>query len=239
MQDLLLQVLATEGKTVLLITHSVDEAIYLSSRIVVVTARPARVRTIIDVPFGYPRDRVGARGPALRRAARRRSATLVMEEYAGAGPAGRAAPPIDRPQTTTRAPLHQETTMTLRRRTLLQAARRRRRHRRRRRRAFAQAAHQAARRLPAHAGRRRPDLARPAVGRVDQARPRPRADPVHDRPRAVPGDDRRQPRRAVDRRRRLQLPGARPGQGLPAQQHRVRDRAALGARRRRSSRSPT
>src|SRR5205085_8585948 len=56
MQDLLLQVLATEGKTVLLVTHSVDEAIYLSSRIVVVTARPARVRTIIDVPFGYPRD---------------------------------------------------------------------------------------------------------------------------------------------------------------------------------------
>ena len=56
MQDLLLQVLATEGKTVLLITHSVDEAIYLSSRIVVVTARPAKVRTVIDVPFGYPRD---------------------------------------------------------------------------------------------------------------------------------------------------------------------------------------
>jgi NitT/TauT family transport system ATP-binding protein len=52
MQDLLLQVLASEGKTVLLVTHSVDEAIYLSSRIVVVTARPARVRTIIDVPFG-------------------------------------------------------------------------------------------------------------------------------------------------------------------------------------------
>ena len=35
---------ATEGKTVMLITHSVDEAIYLSSRIVVVTARPARMR---------------------------------------------------------------------------------------------------------------------------------------------------------------------------------------------------
>ena len=56
MQDLLLQVLASEGKTVLLVTHSVDEAIYLSSRIVVVTARPARVRTIIDVPFSYPRQ---------------------------------------------------------------------------------------------------------------------------------------------------------------------------------------
>jgi NitT/TauT family transport system ATP-binding protein len=80
MQDLLLHVLATEGKTVLLITHSVDEAIYLSSRIVVVTARPARVRTIIDVPFAYPRQEAiheDHRFAALRAQIR----TLVMEEY--------------------------------------------------------------------------------------------------------------------------------------------------------------
>jgi NitT/TauT family transport system ATP-binding protein len=56
MQNLLLRVLATEGKTVMLITHSVEEAIYLASRIVVVTARPARIKAIIDVPFPYPRD---------------------------------------------------------------------------------------------------------------------------------------------------------------------------------------
>jgi NitT/TauT family transport system ATP-binding protein len=56
MQNLLLNVLATEGKTVMLITHSVEEAIYLASRIVVVTARPARIKAIIGVPFGYPRD---------------------------------------------------------------------------------------------------------------------------------------------------------------------------------------
>ncbi len=56
MQNLLLRVLATEGKTVMLITHSVEEAIYLASRIVVVTARPARIKEIIEVPFGYPRD---------------------------------------------------------------------------------------------------------------------------------------------------------------------------------------
>src|SRR6185437_7100907 len=55
MQNLLLKVLETEGKTVMLITHSVDEAIYLASRIVVVTARPARIREIIEVPFPYPR----------------------------------------------------------------------------------------------------------------------------------------------------------------------------------------
>ncbi len=80
MQDLLLEVLQTEGKTVLLITHSVDEAIYLSSRIVVVTARPARVRTVIEVPFGYPRTEKVHEDPrfAMLRAHVR---ALVMEEY--------------------------------------------------------------------------------------------------------------------------------------------------------------
>jgi NitT/TauT family transport system ATP-binding protein len=56
MQDLLLEVLATEGKTVMLITHSVEEAIYLASRIVVMSARPTRIREEITVPFPYPRS---------------------------------------------------------------------------------------------------------------------------------------------------------------------------------------
>jgi NitT/TauT family transport system ATP-binding protein len=56
MQDLLLEVLQTEGKTVMLITHSVEEAVYMSNRIIVMTARPTRIREIIDVPFGYPRE---------------------------------------------------------------------------------------------------------------------------------------------------------------------------------------
>ena len=81
MQDLLLQVLAAEGKTVLLITHSVDEAIYLSSRIVVVTARPARVRTVIDVPFGYPRDESVHEDPRFA-TLRAQIRALVMQEYA-------------------------------------------------------------------------------------------------------------------------------------------------------------
>ncbi len=80
MQDLLLQVLAAEGKTVLLITHSVDEAIYLSSRIVVVTARPAKVRTVIDVPFDYPRDERVHEDPRFAQL-RAEIRTLVMEEY--------------------------------------------------------------------------------------------------------------------------------------------------------------
>ncbi len=81
MQDLLLDVLTTERKTVMLITHSVEEAVYLSSRIVVVTARPARIRTIIDVPFGYPRAENVHEDPRFA-ALRAEIRELVMEEYA-------------------------------------------------------------------------------------------------------------------------------------------------------------
>jgi len=81
MQDLLLEVLQTEGKTVMLITHSVEEAIYLSSRIVVVTARPARIRTIIDVPFGYPRAEDVHEDPRFGEL-RAQIRELVMQEYA-------------------------------------------------------------------------------------------------------------------------------------------------------------
>jgi len=81
MQDLLLKVLETEKKTVLLITHSVDEAIYLSSRILVVTARPARIRADISVPFPYPRPVDLADTPAFSEL-RSHIRDLVMQEYA-------------------------------------------------------------------------------------------------------------------------------------------------------------
>jgi NitT/TauT family transport system ATP-binding protein len=80
MQNLLLKVLATEGKTVMLITHSVEEAIYLASRIVVVTARPARIKEIIDVPFAYPRDESVQERPEFGEL-RRHIRELVMSEY--------------------------------------------------------------------------------------------------------------------------------------------------------------
>jgi NitT/TauT family transport system ATP-binding protein len=81
MQDLLLEVLQSEDKTVMLITHSVEEAIYLSSRIVVVTARPAKIRTIIDVPFGYPRSENVHEDPRFGQL-RAHIRDLVMQEYA-------------------------------------------------------------------------------------------------------------------------------------------------------------
>jgi NitT/TauT family transport system ATP-binding protein len=80
MQNLLLEILATERKTVMLITHSVEEAIYLASRIVVVTARPARVREIIDVPFAYPRSEALHEEAEFGRL-RSHIRDLVMDEY--------------------------------------------------------------------------------------------------------------------------------------------------------------
>jgi NitT/TauT family transport system ATP-binding protein len=49
------------GATVVMVTHDVGEAIYLSDQVVVLTARPGRVAERIDVPFGR------ARGPEVRR----------------------------------------------------------------------------------------------------------------------------------------------------------------------------
>jgi len=81
MQDLLLEVLGTEGKTVVMITHSVDEALYLASRVIVVSARPARIRKIIDVPFAYPRSESLHEMPEFA-ALRSEIRELVMQEYA-------------------------------------------------------------------------------------------------------------------------------------------------------------
>lgn len=88
MQDLLLDVLQQEGKTVMLITHSVEEAIYLSSRIVVVSARPASIRAIVDVPFPYPREESLHESQEFGEL-RSHVRDLVMREYAAQERQGR------------------------------------------------------------------------------------------------------------------------------------------------------
>lgn len=55
LQDELLLIWSKEQKTVLFVTHSVEEAIYLADRIAVLTPRPARLDQLIDVPFERPR----------------------------------------------------------------------------------------------------------------------------------------------------------------------------------------
>lgn len=47
----------SEPRTALFVTHAMDEAVYLSDRIVLMNTRPGRVDEIVDVPFGRPRHR--------------------------------------------------------------------------------------------------------------------------------------------------------------------------------------
>jgi NitT/TauT family transport system ATP-binding protein len=61
LQEELLRIWESSGKTVIFITHSIDEAITLADRIVVMSAQPGTVRAIIDVPFGRPRTMTAVR----------------------------------------------------------------------------------------------------------------------------------------------------------------------------------
>ena len=44
------------GKTVVYITHSIDEALLLGDRCVIMTAQPGRLKHIVDIPFAHPRN---------------------------------------------------------------------------------------------------------------------------------------------------------------------------------------
>jgi len=50
--------------TVLMVTHDVEEAVYLADRVLVMDATPGRIRRMVDVPLAHPRDRSS---PVLRR----------------------------------------------------------------------------------------------------------------------------------------------------------------------------
>lgn len=52
----LLRIWNQDKKTVVFITHQIDEAVFLADRVVVLSAHPGRVRDVIDVPFDRPRD---------------------------------------------------------------------------------------------------------------------------------------------------------------------------------------
>ena len=62
--------------TTMLVTHSVDEAIFLADRVVVMSARPGRVAEIIDIPFPRPRDRACTRSEQFHQLADRLTSRL-------------------------------------------------------------------------------------------------------------------------------------------------------------------
>jgi len=56
LQEELLRIMQDERRTMVFITHSIDEAILLGDRIAVMSARPGRIKEILELPFGRPRD---------------------------------------------------------------------------------------------------------------------------------------------------------------------------------------
>jgi NitT/TauT family transport system ATP-binding protein len=87
LEDLLLDVWRRTGLTVLLVTHDIDEAVYLADRIVVLSASPARVRKTITVDLPRPRDQIATK--ELPEFARLRASVfaLIKAESAGREPA--------------------------------------------------------------------------------------------------------------------------------------------------------
>jgi NitT/TauT family transport system ATP-binding protein len=55
MQAELLKIWSQDKKTVLFITHQINEAVYLADRVAVMSARPGRLKGIFKIPFGRPR----------------------------------------------------------------------------------------------------------------------------------------------------------------------------------------
>ena len=56
MQDLLLKIWDEESLTVMFVTHDVDEAVYMSDRLYVLSARPGRVKEIVPISLPRPRE---------------------------------------------------------------------------------------------------------------------------------------------------------------------------------------
>jgi NitT/TauT family transport system ATP-binding protein len=67
MQGFLLDVWRGSGASVLFVTHHIDEAVALADRVAVFTARPGRIKAVIQVDLPRPRDQEGAEATALRR----------------------------------------------------------------------------------------------------------------------------------------------------------------------------
>lgn len=57
MQDMILDLWKKHDMTMIMVTHDVDEAIYLSDQVVVMSARPAKVEKVIDIDLSRPRNR--------------------------------------------------------------------------------------------------------------------------------------------------------------------------------------
>jgi NitT/TauT family transport system ATP-binding protein/sulfonate transport system ATP-binding protein len=83
LQEKLLELWRKFSATMILVTHDIDEAVYLSDRIVIMTPRPGKISEIIDADYPRPRNRSSARFVELR--------NRVLEKFHLAG----TEPPVE------------------------------------------------------------------------------------------------------------------------------------------------
>jgi NitT/TauT family transport system ATP-binding protein len=76
LEDLCLKIRDEFDMTILIVTHDIDEAVYLSDRVVVLGSKPARVLDIIDIDLPAPRDQISTR--VLHEFAEQRTTVLSM-----------------------------------------------------------------------------------------------------------------------------------------------------------------
>ncbi|MCX6694469.1 MAG: hypothetical protein NT074_08005, partial [Methanomicrobiales archaeon] len=88
MQIEILEIWKKTDKIVVFVTHSVDEAVFLADRVVVMTARPGQVREIVEINLPRPRNRTSTEFADLRRhvlALIEEEQALIDEEQAALG----------------------------------------------------------------------------------------------------------------------------------------------------------
>ena len=91
LQDELLRIWAAMGKTIIFVTHSIEESIYLADRIVVMTYRPGTIKADIRVTMPHPRDGAAPEFNTLKK----QLSSLVMEEQNRHEAAERVAATMD------------------------------------------------------------------------------------------------------------------------------------------------
>lgn len=68
MQTFLLDIWKRRGETILFVTHNVDEAVYMSDQIFILSKRPARIIDVFDIDISRPRDRTSKECNLIRKA---------------------------------------------------------------------------------------------------------------------------------------------------------------------------
>lgn len=94
LQELILKIWRTVPVTILFVTHDVEEAVFLSTRIASLTKAPARLKDDVTIDLPHPRDPIATRGDARFVALRQRlfSSIFMQEKGAPDGPSGNEGP---------------------------------------------------------------------------------------------------------------------------------------------------